>query len=66
MCKDFPNYEGADCLTAQSPVSSRKIFRQLHHFVALAQERRNIEIVLLEVRHHRAAHAVERNHVGST
>src|SRR5579863_10585956 len=38
----------------------------LHHFVALAQKRGYVEIILLEVGHHRAAqviaHAVERNH----
>jgi len=36
-----------------------------HDFAALAQERRDIQIFLLEVRDHRATHAIQRNHLGA-
>ncbi len=34
----------------------------LHNLAALAQECRNIQVFLLEVRHHRVTHRIERNH----
>ena len=37
----------------------------LHDLTALAQECGNIQVFLLEVRHHRVAHRVERDHFGS-
>ena len=61
--KIFHISEFAFTFPANASVVLCKMFSTLHHFVALAQKRRHVEIILLEVRHDGAAHAVERNYL---
>src|ERR1019366_681473 len=62
--KLFLLLSGSKHPSAPTRPSRAQDFSTLHHFIALAQERGDVEIVLLEIRHDGAAHAVERNHVG--
>src|SRR5208282_1879571 len=52
----------ANCPKKRSFFSSRVPVFWLHHIAALAQKSRNVQILLLEVRHHRVAHVFEGDH----